>query len=1176
MAGSNGNNYIALAMGLDVTDLRAGVREAKKQLSDIETEFEKTTASMDNWRKSQQGLEARLDSLKKKLQTQKSIIDGYRAEIEHLEKSEGDHTAEIIRLNAQLDKAEIAYRKTQKSIGYYTRQLKTITNETKELSQAQTQVNVTTQVLNKGFTVLKGVLSNLATDAIRNVVQGFKDMLNAGIEFESSFADVRKTVDASEEELAQLELSIRRMARELPQSASAIAEVASQAGQLGISTEDIMEFTRVMIMLGDSTNLSSTEASDALARFANITGMSAENYQRLGSAVVDLGNKFATTESEIVDMSRRIAGAGVQVGLTEPEILSLATALSSVGIEAEMGGSAISRVLIDMSVAVETQSELLEQYAKVAGQTTEEFSEAFKKNALDGLSAFINGLDAIDKSGGSVLVTLEEMGIKQIRERDTVLRLVSANELLSRAIEVGNEAWEENTALVTEATTRYKTTESQLQLMKNAWNELGLEIYDNLRPALNSIFGLLTDIAEAFTGNVDAGSTLVTAVTNLNTALENYKTAQENAKKATDDTTEAMVLQAEQAVRTSILSAASAYMEAINEIDRLNKEVLDHTDYKEEMERAIQDMIVDTGNAQNIDMTDLYRQLEIYGGATSSEDASQAMYKLVDMGFSQQDLPYLLDYYETWREEIDKVAEANRALDTTYSEVQEGMNLAFEGVKSGIVTMDDISNVSITFADAVNELGASYQKGVDDISEWMPYLEDNEQALTETVAQLKLMQKETSAGTSEYAYLAGKISVATEALRKFNQEASGTSGSSGGAGGTGGGGESAGGSGGGSGSTDKNSPESIQADMNIDVSVAQKMAQVMGTSADELNRELLRIYENALRRLLAGGASLSDDIVQDVIAQIKDIKGKLPSGGSSSSRGSIFEGLWNAEGFTEELQASVEKVKSAYDEIANYVSGVFDSIGDIVSGSFQLQLDAIEEKLEELDEATEEYMNEIDATANRQIALLNAQYEEGAISEEEYYKRSAEEQQKSLKKKTDAEQQAETKRQELERQKDEMARKQFEANKLNQIAQVWIALGSAIMTTYAQSGWILGTIFSALLTAQAGVQTAIIASQKYTPAMAKGGIVDDPTLALVGEAGKEAVLPLENNTEWIRELAGQLESAMNAGTTGARENNIDNSRTNTFNQVINSPKALTRKEIYRETRELLRIAGRTR
>lgn len=1171
---SNSNNYIALAMGLDVTDLRAGVREAKKQLSDIETEFEKTTASMDNWRKSQQGLEARLDSLKKKLQTQKSIINGYRAEIEHLKNSEGDHEADLIRLNAQLDKAEIAYRKTQKSISYYTRQLKNVTNQTKELSQVQTQVNVTTQVLNKGFTVLKGVLANLATDAIRAVVQGFKDMVSAGIEFESSFADVRKTVDASEEQLAQLELDIRKMARELPQSASAIAEVASQAGQLGIATEDIMEFTRVMIMLGDSTNLSSTEAADSLARFANITGMNAENYQRLGSAVVDLGNKFATTESEIVDMSRRIAGAGVQVGLTEPEILSLATALSSVGIEAELGGSAISRVLIDMSVAVETQSELLQQYSKVAGMTAEEFSRAFKEDATEGLQAFIGGLDRIDKSGGSVLVTLEEMGINQIRERDTVLRLVSANELLSRAIDVGNEAWEKNSALVEEATTRYKTTESQLQLMKNAWSELGLELYENLQPTLNGLYGLLTDIAEAFTGNKDAGNTLITAVTNLNTALENYKTAQENAKKATDETTEAMVLQAEQAVRTSILSAASAYMEAINEIDRLNQEVLDHTNYKEEMERAIQDMINATGNAENIDITDMRRQLEIYGQATSSEDASQAMYRLVDMGFEQADLPTLYEYYETWQEEVGKVADANRELDSTYDEVQEGMNLAFNGMKEGIVTIEDIRDVSITFADGVEELGASFQQGADDISEWMPYLEDNEQALTETVAQLKLMQKETEAGTAEYAYLAGKISVATEALKKFNQEASW---GSGGSEGTEGGGGGSGGSGNSSGNEDRNSPENIKADMDLDIATAQKMSQVMGTSADELNRELLRIYENALRRLFNGGADMSNSIVQDIISQIRNIESQFPSGGGiSGSRDSIFEDIWNFEGFTEELQEKVEEVKSAYDEIASYVSGVFNSIGDIVSNSFQLQINSINEQLEELEDSTEEYINGVESTANRQIALLNAQYESGAISEEEYYQKSAEAQQESLTKKTEAENQAEVKRQELEKQKDELARKQFEANKVNQIAQVWINLGSAIMTTYAQSGWILGSIFAALLTAQAGVQTALIASQKYTPAMAKGGIVDDPTLALVGEAGKEAVVPLENNTGWIRELAGQLNEAMNSGVTGGRENNINNSRTNTFNQIINSPKSLTRKEIYRNTRELLRIAGRTR
>src|SRR5690606_27741916 len=174
------------------------------------------------------------------------------------------------------------------------------------------------------------------------------------IDFESSFAGVRKTVDASEEEFAALESGIRNMAKELPASVHEINAVAEAAGQLGIEKESILGFTRTMIDLGEATNMTSDIAAESLARFANITQMSQKDFDKLGSTIVKLGNNFATTESDIVAMAMRLAGAGSQVGMSEADILALSTALSSVGIEAEMGGSALSRVMVNMQVATST------------------------------------------------------------------------------------------------------------------------------------------------------------------------------------------------------------------------------------------------------------------------------------------------------------------------------------------------------------------------------------------------------------------------------------------------------------------------------------------------------------------------------------------------------------------------------------------------------------------------------------------------------------------------------------------------------------------------------------------------------------------------------------------------------------------------------------------------------
>ena len=126
------------------------------------------------------------------------------------------------------------------------------------------------------------------------------------------------------------------------------------AGQLGIATESLTEFTETMINLGVATNLSAEEAATNLAKFANIVNMAdygtdgISNWERLGSVVVDLGNNFATTEADIVEMATRLASTGSLVGLTESQIMALATAMSSVGIQAESGGSTMAKLLKKM------------------------------------------------------------------------------------------------------------------------------------------------------------------------------------------------------------------------------------------------------------------------------------------------------------------------------------------------------------------------------------------------------------------------------------------------------------------------------------------------------------------------------------------------------------------------------------------------------------------------------------------------------------------------------------------------------------------------------------------------------------------------------------------------------------------------------------------------------------
>ena len=320
----------------------------------------------------------------------------------------------------------------------------------------------------------------------------------ASMDWESSWTGVLKTVDGTPEQLKAVEDGLRGLARELPASHQEIAAVAEAAGQLGVQTGSVVEFTETMINLGETTNLSAEEAATSLARFSNIMGTSQDDVDRLGSTLVGLGNNFATTEGEIMAMGMRLSGIGAQLGLTEGDVLGLAAAMSSVGIEAEAGGTAMTMGMKKIDSAVREGGESLAGFAEVAGMSNEEFAKLWSEDSAAGLEAFVHGLADAGAEGESMSAVLSDLGIKGIREADTFLRLAANAEGMSEALAQGNTEFERNIALVEEAAKRYETTESQLQLARNAIVDAGIDLGATILPVLADAAQGVADLASWF------------------------------------------------------------------------------------------------------------------------------------------------------------------------------------------------------------------------------------------------------------------------------------------------------------------------------------------------------------------------------------------------------------------------------------------------------------------------------------------------------------------------------------------------------------------------------------------------------------------------------------------------------------------------------------------------------
>ena len=460
------------------------LEEIKKQKNDVNNQYKEAIKTYGKESEEATVLKSKLEQLNAEYKEADNRVNNNIKAINNHTKEANKAEAELTKLRGELNKVNEAIAENSNGFIQASKQFEKAGNKLKSMGGTISDVGGNLMMLSAPIVALSGYA------------------VKAQIDFESAFTGVRKTVDGTEKQFAELRESILEMSKSMPESASSIAGVAEAAGQLGIEVDNIDGFTKAMVMLGDSTNMSSEQASTSLARLANITGMSQKDFDRLGSVIVALGNNLATTESEITEMGLRLAGAGSQVGLTEAQILSFAGALSSVGIEAEAGGSSLSKVMIEIQLAVEKGGKSLNNFAKVAGMSSKEFQKAFKQDAAGAIIAFIKGLSECESKGVSAIKVLDDMGIKEVRLRDTLLRASGASDLFTKSIALGNTAWSENTALTKEAETRYATTAIKIEMLKNRFFDLGLQLGEELMPYVTELMDGLENLIDWF-GNLD-------------------------------------------------------------------------------------------------------------------------------------------------------------------------------------------------------------------------------------------------------------------------------------------------------------------------------------------------------------------------------------------------------------------------------------------------------------------------------------------------------------------------------------------------------------------------------------------------------------------------------------------------------------------------------------------------
>ena len=368
---------------------------------------------------------------------------------------------------------------------------------TKSVEKLQNQANKVSGVASKIGNATESIGRSLTTKLTLPLGVAFTYAGKQFSDFETGLVGVGKTTNMAGKDLKGFGDDIAKMSSVIPVSTNDLLGLAETAGQLGIhGKKDLLEFTRVMAEMGSATNLAGEEGAKQMARFANVMGLDVgKSIRQVGNSVVRLGNNFATSEAEIMDMSSRLAASSMLVGITTPNVLGLATAMSSVGIEAEAGGTAMSTVMTKVDKAVASGGAKLQNFAKVAGMSAEDFAAKWKSKPTEALEDLMKGLDKASKSGGNMNQILDMLGIKGVRESNAVKSLAQNHELLSEAIKQSNNAYNHGNDLAKEAAEAWKTLHAKLTTFKNTLGNIAKDIFSIVAPALKDMVDKVNELA---------------------------------------------------------------------------------------------------------------------------------------------------------------------------------------------------------------------------------------------------------------------------------------------------------------------------------------------------------------------------------------------------------------------------------------------------------------------------------------------------------------------------------------------------------------------------------------------------------------------------------------------------------------------------------------------------------
>lgn len=349
-------------------------------------------------------------------------------------------------------------------------------------------------------------VSTTATVAGASLLALGTAVAGTSIKMDRQFADVIRTtgvyLEGSSVSANELRESFNALFASMPSSWSDLTEIGTLAGQLGVASENVAEFTKLVTMFASTTDVSVEQAATAFGRLAELLDVNSSEYENLGSSILSVGVASVATESQIINTTSQLASMGSYAGFSADEVIGLSSAMASLGTQPELSRGVITRLFVNISNAIADGGERLEAFGQTAGMTGREFADAWGTDAAGAFQSLISGLGQVEDQGGNSVRVLQDMGITAARDIPTILRLAQNHELLAEQMKIARDGYADGTSLQEQYGIVATTVAEKLTVLKNNAQLFVAELGESAN-ALGPVIDLLTKFVQVATSLID-------------------------------------------------------------------------------------------------------------------------------------------------------------------------------------------------------------------------------------------------------------------------------------------------------------------------------------------------------------------------------------------------------------------------------------------------------------------------------------------------------------------------------------------------------------------------------------------------------------------------------------------------------------------------------------------------